>query len=86
VLGAVVTGTGGAVTVADAATLQMIVTITPTNATDPTGVWSVVAGSGTATISVGGLLTGTGAGTVTVVWTANDNSGVVATLGITVTP
>jgi hypothetical protein len=86
VLGAVVTGTGGAVTVADGATLQMIVTITPTNATDPTGVWSVVAGSGTATISVGGLLTGTGAGTVTVVWTANDNSGVVATLGITVTP
>lgn len=82
----VVTGAGGAVTVANGADLQMSAAVLPTNATDTTGTWSVVNGSGTATISVGGLITGTGAGTVTVVYTANDASGVTGTLVITVTP
>ena len=81
-----VTGTGGATTVADGATLQMIATITPLNATDSTVTWSVVPGTGTASISVGGLLTGTGAGTVTVIATANDASGVTGSIVITVTP
>lgn len=80
----VVTGTGSAITVTNGSTLQMIGTVTPLNATDPTFTWSVVNGSGTATISAGGLLTGTGLGTVTVVATANDASGVVGTLVITV--
>jgi hypothetical protein len=82
----VVTGFGGATTVADGSTLQMLATILPLNATDSTVTWSVVNGSGTATISVGGLLTATGAGTVTVIATANDASGVTGSIVITVTP
>jgi len=81
-----VTGFGGATTVADGATLQMLAAILPLNATDSTVTWSVVNGSGTATISVGGLLTATGAGTVTVIATANDASGVTGSIVITVTP
>jgi hypothetical protein len=81
-----VTGFGGATTVADGATLQMLAAILPLNATDDTVTWSVVNGTGTATISVGGLLTATGAGTVTVIATANDASGVTGSLVITVTP
>ncbi len=82
----VVTGTGGATTVADGATLQMIATIQPINATNTNVVWSVVNGSGTATISVGGLLTATGAGTVTVIATAADSGAVTGQLVVTVTP
>ena len=81
-----VTGTGGADTVADGDDLQMIATILPTNATNQNVTWSVVNGTGTATISVGGLLTGTSAGTVTVIATANDGSGVVGSIVITVLP
>ena len=82
----VVTGQGGATTVADGDTLQMIATIQPINATNTNVVWSVVNGSGTATISVGGLLTATGAGTVTVIATAADSGAVTGQLVVTVTP
>ena len=82
----VVTGFGGATTVADGNDLQMIATVLPIDATDSTVTWSVVNGSGSATISVGGLLSATGAGTVTVIATANDASGVTGSLVITVTP
>lgn len=82
----VVTGQGGATTVADGNTLQMIATIQPINATNTNVVWSVVNGSGTATISVGGLLTATGAGTVTVIATAADSGAVTGQLVITITP
>jgi len=82
----VVTGTGNVTTVADGNTLQMLAAILPLNATDATVTWSVVNGTGTATISVGGLLTATGAGLVTVIATANDASGVTGSLVITVTP
>lgn len=81
-----VTGFAGATTVADGATLQMLAAILPLNATVSTVTWSVVAGTGTATISVGGLLTATAPGTVTVIATANDASGVTGSLVITVTP
>lgn len=81
-----VTGFGGATTVADGATLQMLAAILPLNATVSTVTWSVVAGTGTATISVGGLLTATAPGTVTVIATADDASGVTGSLVITVTP
>ena len=86
VTGIIVSGFGGATTVADGATLQMLTVVGPPNATDPTVTWSVVAGTGTATISVGGLLTATAPGTVTVIATANDASGVTGSLVITVTP
>lgn len=79
-----VSGTGMAITVTNGGTLQMNGTVLPTNATDQTYTWSVINETGTATISAGGLLTGTGLGTVLVVATANDASGVVGTLQITV--
>jgi len=82
----VVTGTGNVTTVADGATLQMLAAILPLNATDSTVTWSVVNGTGTATISGGGLLTATSAGQVTVIATANDASGVTGSLVITITP
>lgn len=82
----VVTGTGNVTTVADGATLQMLAAILPLNATDSTVTWSVVNGTGTATISVGGLLTATAPGLVTVIATANDASGVTGSLVITITP
>jgi Bacterial Ig-like domain (group 2) len=81
-----VTGTGNVTTVVDGATLQMLAAVLPVNATDSTVTWSVVNGTGTATISVGGLLTATGAGLVTVIATANDASGVTGSLVITITP
>lgn len=80
----VVTGEGGATTVGTGSDLQMLAAVLPLNATDTSVVWSVVNGTGTASISAGGLLTGGTAGTVTVVATANDASGVVGTLEITV--
>jgi hypothetical protein len=81
-----VTGTGNVTTVADGDTLQMLAAILPLNATDTSVTWSVVNGTGSATISVGGLLTATGAGLVTVIATANDASGVTGSLVITITP
>lgn len=79
-----VAGEGAATTVPNGSDLQMIATVLPTNATDATVTWSVINGTGTGTISPTGLLTGTGLGTVTVVATANDASGVVGTVEITV--
>jgi len=81
-----VTGTGNVTTVGDGLTLQMLAAVAPLNPTDATVTWSVVNGTGTATISVGGLLTATGAGDVTVIATANDASGVTGSLVITITP
>lgn len=81
----VVTGAGGATTVAALSDLQMSAAVLPANATDPSVTWSVINGTGTATISVGGLLSALTAGTVTVVATANDASGITGTLVITVT-
>jgi hypothetical protein len=67
-----VTGTGGATTISvDNGTLQMLKHIDPHNATDQTVTWSVVNGTGSATISATGLLTAVSDGKVTVVATAN---------------
>jgi hypothetical protein len=79
-------GFGGADTVVDGGTLQIIATIMPTNATINTVTWSVINGTGSATIDGNGLLTATSPGTVTVVATANDASGVDEQLPITVLP
>jgi uncharacterized protein YjdB len=75
---------GNAASVVSGGTLQMNATITPANATFKTVTWSVAPGTGSATISVGGLLTANGAGTVTVTAT-NVPSGVSGNKVITVT-
>lgn len=56
--------------------LQMEATVLPINADDITYTWSVVNGTGSATIDANGLLTAVADGTVDVVATANDGSGV----------
>lgn len=79
-----INGTSGVSTVETGATLQMETTILPTNADDSSITWTVVGGTGTATINSAGLLTGVTEGTVTVVATANDGSGISAQKIITV--
>jgi|GEM_PF-633553 len=77
VTGITVTGEGGADTIAtDQGTLQMSAQIVPVDASLQTVTWSVENGTGSATISAGGLLTAVSNGTVTVRATANDGSGV----------
>jgi len=72
-----VSGTGGLdVITVDDGTLQMLAAVLPVDATDPTVVWSVIAGTGTAIISATGLLTAVTNGTVTVRVTAHDGSGI----------
>jgi hypothetical protein len=62
-----VTGQSGAITITvDKGTLQMYAHIDPHNATDQTVTWSVVNGTGEATINSTGLLTAIKNGTVTV--------------------
>lgn len=64
--GITVSGAGGATQVGSGSTLLMSASIAPADATNKSVVWSVEAGTGTATISDEGLLTGGTAGTVTV--------------------
>lgn len=76
-----VTGAGGANTVKNGETLLMSASILPANATNKNVVWSVEAGTGTAEISTGGLLTAKTVGTVTVKAT---QGAVVGTLVVTI--
>jgi uncharacterized protein YjdB len=77
VTGITVTGAGNATTITTlAGTLQMAAAIAPANATNQNVTWSVVNGTGSATISATGLLTAALNGTVTVKATAQDGSAV----------
>lgn len=78
-----VTSAGNATSVVNGGTLQMSAAITPVNATNKAIMWSVIAGTGTATIDEAGLLKATGVGTVTVK-ASNIASGVTKTMLITV--
>lgn len=80
-----VTSEGGATEVADTETLQLYAAVLPIEADDKDVTWSIIAGTGTATISAAGLVTGTGAGTVTARATADDGSAVYGEFAITVT-
>jgi uncharacterized protein YjdB len=85
VTGIAVTGAGGSsIITTDNGTLQLTATISPTNATNQTVTWSVANGTGQATISSSGLVTAVSSGTVTARATANDGSGVVGSLVITI--
>ncbi|MCR3905557.1 MAG: ice-binding family protein [Tenericutes bacterium] len=65
-------------------TLQMSATVLPANATDPTFTWSVTNGTGSATITVAGLLTAETDGIVTVTATSNATTGVYGSKVITI--
>ena len=86
VTGITVTGAGGQTVLAGinfGYSLQMSAAVLPANATDNTVTWSVINGTGTGSITATGLLTGTAMGMVTVKATANDGSGVIGVLDIT---
>jgi len=80
-----VMGEGGATEInTDGGSLQMIATVLPIDASDPSVNWSVVNLTGYATISTDGLLNAFKNGVVTVSATANDGSGVTDSLDITI--
>jgi hypothetical protein len=84
VTGITVTGPAGATTItSDNGTLQLSAAILPANATNKTVTWSVIMGTGEATINSTGLLSALTNGTVTVKAMANDGSGSYGTLIIT---
>ncbi len=66
------------------ATLQMAAVAAPSNATLTEVRWSVVNGTGEATVDETGLVTGVADGIVTVVATAKDDSGVTGVMDVTV--
>ena len=86
VTGITVTGAGGSSVIGtDNGQLQLTATVTPSDATNKTVTWSILNGTGQATINSTGLVTAVTSGTVTAVATANDGSGVTGTLVITIT-
>lgn len=85
VTGITVTGASDATSVANGETLQMSAAVLPADALDLSVTWSVIDGTGTATISESGLLSATSAGAITVKATANDGSEIEGTLALTVT-
>ncbi|MEA4805963.1 Ig-like domain-containing protein [Acetobacterium wieringae] len=85
VSGITVTGTGAATAITtNNGTLQMLATVLPANATNRKVIWSVEAGTGTASINTTGLLTAITDGKVTVLATAEDGSGKFGTVEITI--
>ena len=77
----VVSGDGS---VAVDGTAQMAAVVAPSTALLTDVRWSVVNGTGEATIDAAGMLTGVAAGTVTVVASAKDDSGVSGVMDVTV--
>ena len=69
----------------DKGTLQLTASVLPTNASVQSVIWSVVDGTGQATISQSGLVTAQKNGFVTVMVTANDGTGIQSSLQITIT-
>jgi uncharacterized protein YjdB len=85
VAGITVTGAGNSISIeSNGGTLQLTATISPANATNNTVTWSILSGTGQASISSSGLVTAISNGTVTARATANDGSSVYGTLTITI--
>ena len=80
-----ITVTGPQTISTDNGTTQLTATVSPANATHPAVTWSIINGSGTATISAAGLVTALTDGTVTARATANDGSLLFGELVITIT-
>ncbi|TFH23071.1 MAG: hypothetical protein E4H10_12710 [Bacteroidia bacterium] len=76
---------GGITEIEGGASLQCAATVLPQDATNPAVVWSVVNGTGSATISAEGLLLAMTSGTVAVMATASDGSNISHSLAITIT-
>ncbi|WP_051251367.1 Ig-like domain-containing protein [Paenibacillus harenae] len=85
-----VAGANGASSVTVGGTLQMTAAVEPVNATEKSVTWSVSDENGQATdkasIDAAGLLSAHGAGTVKAAAAANDGSGIVGELVVTIMP
>ncbi len=80
-----VSGAGGSTVIAvTKGTLQLSAQVLPANATNKSVTWSIINGTGQATISSTGLVTAVSGGTVTARATANDGSGVYGSLALTI--
>ncbi|HOP00198.1 MAG TPA: Ig-like domain-containing protein, partial [Bacteroidales bacterium] len=75
---------GDAVITTQSGTLQLTASVQPSNATNQTVTWTIVNGTGQATINSTGLVTAVANGTVTARATAADGSGVYGQLIITI--
>ena len=85
VSGVTVSASGGTASItATNGTLQLSASVLPANATDKSVTWSIINGTGQATISPTGLVTAVSTGTVTARATARDGSGVYGSLVITI--
>ncbi|MEN8156891.1 MAG: Ig-like domain-containing protein [Bacteroidota bacterium] len=81
----IISSEGGATTLEKGETLQMSSELAPLDATNPDFRWSILPGTGSATISKDGVVTGTGGGTVNVVATARDGSSYTAEFELLIT-
>jgi len=80
-----ISAVGSATTIStEGGTLQMYTNVEPDNASDTTKTWSVINGTGSATIAQTGIVTAVTDGTVTVRATANDASGVYDDYALTI--
>lgn len=80
-----ISAAGSATTISTAGgTLQLYTNVEPDNATDTTKTWSVINGTGSATIAQTGIITAVSDGTVTARASANDASGVYDDYEITI--
>lgn len=80
-----VSGAGGSTVIAvTKGTLQLSAQVMPANATNKSVTWSIINGTGQATINSSGLVTAVSGGTVTARATANDGSGVYGSLALTI--
>ena len=79
-----IASSGGASSVISGEDLQFTATVLPVDATNAVLAWSVINGTGSASITSGGLLTAGSAGTVEVVALATDGSGVGDSISLTI--
>jgi uncharacterized protein YjdB len=80
-----VTSTTGSTQITqDNGTLQLTASVLPSDATNKTVTWSIINGTGRAEISNTGLVTASSDGTLTAVATANDGTGTVGSMVITI--
>ncbi len=82
VAGIKLTGGNNCSTVVIGQSYQMIAEIAPITANDKSITWSIINGTGSATISAEGFVSGVTEGTAQVIATANDASGIKATYSI----
>ncbi|MCK4879950.1 MAG: Ig-like domain-containing protein, partial [Bacteroidales bacterium] len=78
------TTAGGIIEIDAGTSLQCSTTVLPVDATNPVVGWSVVNGTGSASVSSGGLVSALTAGTVDVVATAEDGSWIADTVLLTI--